>query len=234
MAARPATLWGRSLYFVLALIIATVVVAGFGPKLDARLLHPPSPRPPILYFHAAVFTSWVILFTLQTALIATRNVRLHRKVGVLGFALGVTLAITGVATAILMTRFYAQPGHPDPTAFLAISLNDMVQYSLFFGLAIYWRKRPAFHSRLMFIATCTLMSAAAGRLIPANLPVEWIYVGVDTLILVGLGCDWIVHRRIPPVYLYALPVALLGQSIAMYLDVSGSPRWLAIAHRLIG
>jgi hypothetical protein len=234
MAARPATQLGRSMYFFLALIIATVVVAGFGPKLDPRLLHPPSPRPPILYFHAAVFTSWVILFVLQSALIATGNVKLHRKVGVLGFALGVTLAITGVATAIVMTKFYTQPGHPDPAPFLAISLNDMIEYSFFFGLAIYWRKKSEFHRRLMFIATCTLMSAAAGRLIPPNLPVQWIYVGVDALILLGLGSDWIVNKRIHPVYLYGLPAVLLGQLIALHLDLSGSPVWLAIAHRLIG
>jgi hypothetical protein len=233
MAARPATLLGRPFYFILALIIATVVVAGFGPKLDARLLHPPSPRPSILYFHAAIFTSWVILFMLQTALVATGNVKLHRKVGMLGFALGVTLAITGVATAIVMIRFHTRYGHPDPAPFLGVSLNDMVEYGFFFGLAIYWRKKSEFHRRLMFIATCTLMSAAIGRLIPASLPVEWIYVGVDVLILLGLGRDWIVDKRIHPVYLYGLPAALLGQLIALYLDLSGSSVWLTIAHRLI-
>lgn len=233
MAARPATLLGRSFYFMLALVIATVVVAGFGPKLDVRLLHPSSPRPPILYFHAAVFTSWIILFMLQAALIATGNVKLHRKVGVLGFALGVTLAITGVATAIAMTRFHTLEGHPDPSPFLSISLNDMIEYSFFFGLAIYWRKRSEFHRRLMFIATCTLMSAAVGRLMPASLPLQWIYVGVDALILFGLVCDWIINKRLHPVYLYGLPAALLGQAIAMYLYLSGSPAWSAIAHRLV-
>jgi len=236
VAARPATALDRSFYFILALIIATVVVAGFGPTLNARLLHPPSPRPPILYFHAAVFTSWVLLFMLQTALIAKGNVKLHRKVGVLGFALGVTLAITGVATAIIMTRFYSQPGHGDPAASLAISLNDMLEYSSFFGLAIYWRKKPEFHRRLMFIATCTLTGPAIGRMLPLSLntPVEWLYVGVDALILLGVGRDWIVNKRVHPVYLYGLPAAILGQSIALHLDLSGSPVWLAIAHWLVG
>jgi hypothetical protein len=236
MAARPANPLARFSYFILSLIIATVVVAGFSQTINARLLHPPSVRPPIVYIHAAVFTSWVILFMLQAALIATGNVKLHRKVGVLGFALGVTLPITGVAIAIVSTRFYTRVGHPDPAPFLAITLNDMIEYSFFFGLAIYWRKKSEFHRRLMFIATCTLMSAAIGRLLPASLAseVQWIYVGVDALILLGLGRDWIVNKRIHPVYLYGLPAALLGQLIALHLDLSRSPVWLGIAHRLVG
>ena len=236
MAARPAHPLARFSYLILALIIAIVVVAGFSQTFNARLLHPPSPRPPIVYIHAAVFTSWVILFMLQAALIATGNDQLNREEGVLGFALGVTLAITGVATAIIMTKFYSQPGHGDPAASLAISLNDMLEYSIFFGLAIYWRKKPEFHRRLMFIATCTLTGPAIGRMLPLSLntPVEWLYVGVDALILLGLGRDWILNKRIHPVYLYGLPAAILGQLIALHLDLSRSPVWLAIAHRLVG
>jgi hypothetical protein len=234
MATRPVILLGRFYYCILALIIAALVVAGFEPRLNAHLLHSPTPLPLILYVHAAVFASWIILFMLQTALIATGRVKLHRKVGVLGFVLGVTLAITGVATIILMARFRAQPGHPDGTPFMALSLNDMLEYSIFFGLAIYWRKKSEFHRRLMYIATCTLMSLAVGRVLPNNTPEQWIYVGIDALILLGLGRDWILNKRIHPVFLYGLPAAVLGQLIALHLFLTRSPAWMAIAHWLIG
>jgi len=65
-------------------------------------------------------------------------------------------------------------------------------------------------------------------------PDEWIYVGVDVLILLSVGSDLIASRHLHPVYRFGNPSLLLGQTIAMYLDVSGSPQWLAIAHRLIG
>ena len=236
MAARPMNPLVRYSYLILALIIATVVVAGFSQTFNARLLHPPSPRPPIIYIHVAVFASWVMLFMLQPALIATGNVRLHRKVGVLGFVLGVTIPITGVAVSIVSIRAYTRPGHPDPAPFFALFLNDMIAYSIFFGMAIYLRKKPEFHRRLMFLATCTLMSAPVIRLLPANLdsPAKWIYVGVDALILLGLGRDWIVNKRIHPVYLYGLPAALLGQLIALHLDLSRSPAWVAMVHRIVG
>ena len=234
MATGPAALLGRYYYFLLALIIAAVVAVGFHARLDRYLLHSPTPLPLILYVHAAVFTSWVLLFVFQTALIGTGRVKLHRKVGVFGFVLGVTVAIIGFATAIVMARFRARPGHADGVPFLILTLNDMVAYSLFFGLAIYWRKKPEFHRRLMFIATCALTSAAVRRLLPNSAPDQWIYVGVDALILLGLGGDWIVNKRIHPVYLYGFGAALLFQLMAMYLYLSGSPAWLAIGHWLIG
>jgi uncharacterized membrane protein YozB (DUF420 family) len=235
MTDRSANPLARFSYFILGLIIAALVVAGFSQTFNARLLHAPTPRPPIVYFHVAVSASWLLLFLLQSALIATGNVKLHRKVGLLGFALGVTLAITGVAVSIISLRLYTRPGHSDPAPFLAIFLNDMLQFSVFFGLAIYWRKKTEIHRRLMFIATCTLLSAPMIRLLPMNLDSrnEWIYVGVDALILLGLGRDWLIDKRIHPAYLYGLPAALLGQLIALHLDLNPSPTWMAIAHGIL-
>jgi hypothetical protein len=233
MATGAAILLRRFYYFVFAVIIAVLVIAGFAPRLDEHLLHSPIALPSILYVHAAVFMGWIILFMVQSALIAAEHVNLHRKVGVLGFVLGVTLAITGVATVIVMAKFRDRHGHSDGAPFLVLSLNDMLQYSAFFGLAIYWRRKSQFHRRLLFLATCALTGPAFRRLIPNVSPDQWIYVGIDVLMLVGLAGDWIVNKRLHPVYLYGFPAALFGQWFAMYLDLSGSPVWLEIGHWLI-
>lgn len=167
---------------------------------------------------------WVILFVLQTALIAADNVKLHRKVGVLGFALGATVPVMGIATTIVNMRFSKLNSHLDPAPFLAISLNDMIAFSVFFGLAIYWRKKSDWHRRLMVIATCTLTSAAFLRLVlltSLDSPIRWQYVGVDALILFGLARDWIVDKRVHPIYLYSLPAVLLAQLLAEQ-DSSGN------------
>ena len=62
MAIRPAGPPARPFYFILSLIIAGVIAAGFSRTVSPRLIHPPSPRPVILYVHAALFTGWIILF----------------------------------------------------------------------------------------------------------------------------------------------------------------------------
>jgi hypothetical protein len=130
--------------------------------------------------------------------------------------------------------FARSSANTDAAESLIVSLYDMVSFAIPFACAVYWRKRPEFHRRLMMIATCALTSAAIGRLIPVTASDEWIYIGVDLLILLVVGCDFLATKRIHPVYLYGLPALLLGQTITLYLDLSRSREWLALAHRLIG
>jgi len=220
-------------YFVMSLLVAAVVVAGFGPTIDTRLLHPRSARPVILYVHAAIFTSWVIFFILQTALVSQRNARLHRALGWWGAVLGAAIPVAGVATAIAMGRLAGHHGDDD-AAFLALSFYDMLAFATAFGLAIHWRRKPEFHRRLMLVATCGLTGAAFARIMPATAPIEWVYVGADSFILLGMVRDLLVMRRIHPVYRFALPAIVLGQTMALYLFLSQPRVWLTITHRLIG
>jgi hypothetical protein len=237
LAVSPPSPLERRIYFIMSLIIAGVVAAGFSRTIGARLFHPSSPRPIILYVHAALFSGWIVLFITQTALIWTRNVKLHRKLGLRAIPLGVAIPIVGVWTALAMGRLHVQQKDMEDTdaaEFLIVSLYDMVSFAIPFACAVYWRKRPEFHRRLMMIATCALTSAAIGRLIPVTASDAWIYIGVDLLILLVVGCDFIATKRIHPVYLYGLPALLLGQTITLYVDLSRSREWLALAHRLIG
>jgi len=59
------------------------------------------------------------------------------------------------------------------------------------------------------------------------------YAGVDSLIVLGLARDLIVNRRVHPVYLYALPAFIVGQTVVMYTVVHNSPYWLKIADALL-
>src|SRR5262245_7208786 len=98
--------WDRSFYVAMALLIALVVAFGFSFTVGQNLLHPPSPRPGILYVHAALFTGWLAFLIAQTALVRSRNVRLHRRLGWFGLAMGVAIPVVGVATTIAMGRLH--------------------------------------------------------------------------------------------------------------------------------
>jgi hypothetical protein len=52
----------------------------------------------------------------------------------------------------------------DSNAYLIVPLFDLVAFFACFGLAIYWRRKPEIHRRLIFIATCGLLAAAFGRI----------------------------------------------------------------------
>jgi hypothetical protein len=87
MTTKYAELFDKYFYFTMSLIIAAVVIYGFSHTINENLIHPAYPRPLVLYVHAAIFAGWVVLLFTQSALIRTRNVRLHRKLGLCALAL---------------------------------------------------------------------------------------------------------------------------------------------------
>ena len=206
----------RYFYFFMSLLVAVVVVYGFSHTVDRRLIHATPVRPVLLYIHAVVFSAWVVFFILQSALARMRRVRLHRQLGWLGVALGAAIPVLGISTAVAMARFNIRHfGLSDEASGLIIPFSDMTAFTFSFAAAIYWRRRPEFHRRLLLIASCALTSAAFARFPPYIVPPGWFYAGVDTLILLGVIRDLILDRRIHPVYRYAFPALLVGQAIVL-------------------
>jgi hypothetical protein len=222
----------RFFHLGIALVIAGIIAMGFGPTLDLKLIHPPSPRPRVLYFHAALFTVWILLFVVQTALVAARRVAWHRCLGICGVVLGALIPVLGIMTAITVTRLQADHGRAGESS-LIVPFFDMLAFTVTFGLAVHWRRRPEYHRRLALIAACGLTVAAIARLPGWLVPDNAYYAGVDTLILAAVARDWIVMRRVHPVYLYGLPALALGQATVMWINLTAAPAWVAIAHVLL-
>ena len=101
------------------------------------------------------------------------------------------------------------------------------------ALAILWRKKPDYHRRLVFIATCELMDAAIGRF-DFWFNHSIFYVGLDLLIVAGMMRDLVVDGRIHKVYLYALPVLIVGQTLTVYLWRANPAWWQAVTHAILG
>ncbi len=213
----------RYFYFFLSLVVAGIVVAGFGRTVDRNLIHATPPRPVLLWIHGAAFSGWVVFFILQSALVRVRKVRVHRTLGWFGAVLGAMMVTLGAVIAVVMGRFDALQLHrPDP-AFLSIPFFDMAAFGTLLGLAIVWRGKPELHRRFLVLATCELLGAAFARfdyLLIHNL----FWVCVDAVMLLGVARDLLVDRRVHKVYLYGIPALVIGQNVAIYLW-RGSPGW---------
>jgi hypothetical protein len=220
-------------YFSMSLLVAAIVAWGFSHTINDNLFHPAIPRPLILYFHAAAFSSWIAFFILQSTLVRTRNVRWHRALGWFGAALGTAMVLLGITTAIVMARFDTYQLHqPGSDAFLIVPFTDMLAFVLCFALAVLWRKKPEFHRRLISVGTCVLLDAAFGR-IGSIFDGNLFYACLDGVILLGVMRDLLVNRSIHKVYLVALPLLIVSQFFVIHIWRSAPSWWLNIAHTIL-
>ena len=219
-------------YFAMSLLAVALVVAGFGQTVNPHLIHPAIPRPFILWVHAAAFSAWVLFFVMQSALVRTHNVRVHRTSGWFGAALGTFMVPLGIATAVVMKRFEVHRLHEARAGlFLSVPFVDILSFAVCFALAIYWRRQPELHRRLLFIATCVLLAAAFGRFHQLGL---FFYLGVDAVILLGVVRDLLVNCRVNTVYRIALPALILTQAASMYLFLGAPAWWVRITNAIVG
>jgi hypothetical protein len=152
--------------FLLGAGLAVALVAiGFGRGFLPGASPQPRSRAPLVLVHAAVFTSWIVLFAVQTSLVASGRGRLHRRLGVAGAVLAAVMLVLGIAVAVRAARtgFAPIPG-VDPLRFLVIPIGDIVVFASFVGAGVYWRRSPDVHKRLMWLATVNLLFAAITRL----------------------------------------------------------------------
>jgi hypothetical protein len=213
----------RYFYFFLSLVVAGIVVAGFSHTVGKNLFHAAPPRPVLLWIHGAAFSGWVVFFVLQSALVRVRKVSVHRTLGWFGAVLGATMVTLGAVIAVVMGRFDALQLHQSDPAFLSIPFFDMAAFGTLLGLAIIWRTKPELHRRFLVLATCGLLDAAFARF-DHVFEHSLFFVCVDAVMLLGVARDLLVDRRVHKVYLYGIPVLVIGQNLAIYLW-RGSPGW---------
>ena len=231
---RLKTFLSRYFYFSMALAMAGLVVWGFSRTVEANLFHAKPQRPLLLWMHGTAFATWIVFFILQSALVRVRKVSVHRFLGWFGAGLATVMVVLGITVSIVMTRFDRSVLHQtDVASFLSIPFEDMIVFGSCIALAIYWRTRPEYHRRLIFVASCALMDAAIGRFdFWYNHSI--FYAGLDLLIVLGMVRDWIVDGRVHKVYLYALPPMILLQSLAVYLWRVNPVWWQGITHAILG
>jgi hypothetical protein len=196
----------------MSLLMLALVTYGFSNTIGPGLLHTQrSVRDVILLsFHGAVFYGWMLFMVVQSALVRLRHIRLHRLLGWLG---------AGDAALVVIMGLWASFHQPAPLAAEMIGVVSMTSFGIPVALAILWRKRPAYHRRLLLIATAMLTNAAFARFPGTYLPGHFFYAGTDLIVAIGIAHDLWTERRIHPVYRFGMPL-LLAAEVAVLL-----PAW---------
>ncbi|WP_297512018.1 hypothetical protein [uncultured Caulobacter sp.] len=225
----------RRFFLAMALLIALVVAAGFGPSYAASL--PPPGLPFWVHLHGAAMSGWIVLFGVQAWLIGQRNIRLHRTLGWLSIGLVVVIIPLGVATNFLAIKRGAVPPFFRPVDMMAADLLDVALFAGLFAAAVLMRRQGDWHKRLMLCATVLLTWPAVARLIPLRalgiphiIPASILIV--IALALIGPLYDLVTRRRIHPAYLWGVGVIVLSHPI--HALIASQPAIEAWANSLAG
>jgi hypothetical protein len=220
-------------FFVsMAAAAALTVFIGFAPTYYLRSAFGGRPLSGLVHLHGFLSTSWMLLFLVQTSLVASRRTDIHRRLGVAGAVLAVLLVLVGYFTAVEAARHgVTPPGGPPPLAFLAVPLGTITVFAILAGTGLYNRGRPETHKRLMLLATIALLTPALARF-------RWLGYGGPPVAISGtclfvLACliyDRASHGRVHPAFFWgglflmiSLPVRFGTTQLDAWLPIA---RWL--------
>jgi len=222
----------RRLYKAAAILFALIVLAGFGRTYYLKGLSGAPPLNGLVHLHGLLMTAWVALFATQVGLISYRRVHLHRQLGYAGVALAVLVVFVGVPTAMRAAK-YGSPSTPPgvaPLGFMIVPLFDLLMFVLFFGAAIYHRRRPAVHKILMLLTAINFLPPALARIPIPSLQAFgplWFFGVPTALALLCLGVD---ARRSGHVNRWlAGGTALLVVSYGVRLALMTTAAWMTMA-----
>ena len=206
------------------------VIVGFSRTYYLRPYFFTRPIPPLLHLHGMVFTSWLLFFVIQTALITSNRTRVHRSLGILGALLVVSMVVVGIVTAIVRAKQNAVSlGSTGPLAGLVMPLGDMVVFPILIAAALYFRNKIDVHKRLMLLATISILAPAIIRL-----PFAFVQTGplvffglTDLFIVACVAYDFVARGRIHQATLLGGLLIVVSQLVRVMLLSSST--WLKFA-----
>jgi hypothetical protein len=108
----------------------------------------------------------------------------------------------------------------------------MLVFAPLFAAAVYYRRRPELHKRLMIVTTTALLIAAVGRMpFPADLRNPLVHVVWTLPILVAMAHDYWRQRRVHPVYVLGMVVLVLEGPILRGI-IRNNDQWADLTARL--
>ena len=209
----------HAFYGSAALLLLALVATGFAPTFFARDVAILGPLSAPVLVHGITGTAWLLLFTCQIGLVATRRVAWHRRLGLVAAAVAVVFVASGVFVIANL-----EAGHgSEPLTWRAPHLftngAPLTSFALLVAAGIWQRATAARHKRLMLLAAVVLAPPAIGRLFADLGLTELNFVAYAALAFASAAFDWLAHGR-------PHAISLLGGAAVVVIDAVTSV-WLA-------
>lgn len=182
-----------------------------------------------LHTHGISLVLWCIMLISQAYLIRAKKRVLHGHIGRFSYLLVPLIIFTTVDLLKFRLQKVSTAGTMD-YFFIALVLNALIAYVIFYGLAIYNRKKPTIHARYMICTAFPMFTPITDRIIHIYFPsvLSYLYTiegkpiapvvgfAMADMILIGLSVwDWRSHRRWN-VFPFALIVLLIYHYSVLY------------------
>jgi uncharacterized membrane protein len=215
----------RRLFLAAAIVFALVAVIGFARTYYLKGVFGTPALSDLIHVHAAVMTAWVALFVVQVSLVAANRRDLHRKLGVFGALLAVTVIGVGAVTAIESARHGLSPGGAPPLQFMAIPLGTLVVFGILVGAALAMRKRSDYHKRLMLVASLSIITPAIARFLLVNFEIASppVFLGMTVVLIAAfVAWDTAKNRRLHPAFGWGFAFFLVSLPLRIVISKTGA------------
>jgi hypothetical protein len=220
-------------YLIVAFALAAWCAIGFARTFYLRHWFNVPPITTLLVLHGAFFTAWFALFVIQARLIYRQNYQTHKQIGIAGAVLAGLIVISGLATAVVSasaTRPRAM-GLTSPQ-FVVFPTLAILMFGGFVAAALYWRRTPNLHRRLMMLAMISVLGPPTGRVVSlVGVQGNFLLVQSTVTALFVAAClvaDWVKHRTVHP--LYSIGGTLIVLSWPLRAMLARTPAWEAVGN----
>jgi len=180
----------RAFFLSMAAAIFVLVVWGFAPSFYMRSVMTPPPTHIdsrgwigwVFIAHGLLFTVWLALFAVQTVLIGSKRLPLHKRLGQATYPLYFALVAMGLFVGYLGARYGFHAVPLDSVTFSALPWLVMLAFAALAWAGLSERRDPQRHKRLMLLATIAIADAGIARVTFLHFPPMWMSPTVLMLI----------------------------------------------------
>ncbi len=202
----------------------------FGPIITGSR----EPDAAAVHVHGWTFFAWYLLLVVQSALVQSRRVSLHRTLGGLSVALALLMVGTGSLVVGVRMADAVKTGDPFWSTSGPAVFATLVLFAGFYTAALLMRRRSDWHKRLMIIASVGGMGAATFRVCLVLFGPDsamWLgLIGNNVFIVAGMVRDRLFDKRVHPAWWIGLSTCVALEAGVLLL--TPSPVGQALAHAL--